>query len=174
MIKYFLILTLFLSTTFAAKNNRTFDCTKIFEERKLELVERLEHIDEQEQALEALREATTQLLDKKKVKLDAQIAKMKKLEDGITLKEDNIKKLIAKNEKVLNDIKTAKLSKISTLYAKMKAASAAGIFAKMDTKEATDILTTLPPKVLGKIFAKMDAQKAAELTHEMSLLPEKK
>ena len=56
----------------------------------------------------------------------------------------------------------------------MKAASAAGIFAKMDVKEATAILTTLPPKVLGKIFAKMDAQKAAELTHEMSLSPKKK
>lgn len=173
MIKSLFITLLFLTALFGAQSNRTFDCTKIFEERKGELVERLEHIDEQEQALEALRDATSQLLDKKKVKLDAQIAEVKKIQASVTLKEDNIKKLIADNKRILDDIKKEKLSKISTLYAKMKAASAAGIFSQMEIKEATDILSTLPPKVLGKIFAKMDAKKAAELTREMSLLPEK-
>jgi flagellar motility protein MotE (MotC chaperone) len=170
-----LLLSFFIlfNLTYAAKVNRTFDCTKIFEERKQELIERLENIDDQEQSLEALREATATLLDKKKVKIEAQLTELKKVEASVKSKEENIKKLLADNQKVLDDIQKAKLNKISTLYSKMKAGAAALVFTEMDIKEATTILNSLPPKALGKIFAKMDAKKAAELTHEMSLSPKK-
>jgi flagellar motility protein MotE (MotC chaperone) len=46
----------------------------------------------------------------------------------------------------------------------MKAASAAGILSEMDTKEASEILSSLKPKTVGKIFAKMDSKKASALT----------
>ena len=174
MIKSLALIFILTNILFATATNRTFDCTKIFEERKLELVERLEDIDEQTQALQSLKEATSMLLDKKKAKIDEEMQKIKAIQAEVDLKEENIKKLLAENKKILEDIKKNKLSKISTLYAKMKAASAANIFAKMEVKEATDILATLPPKVLGKIFAKMDATKAAELTHELALMPPEK
>lgn len=173
MIKFSLIILLTISLAWASAKNRTFDCTKIFEERKSELVERLENIDEQTQALQALKEATSQLLDKKKTKLDDEMQEIKAIAAQTKQKEENIKKLLAENKRILEEMKKNKLSKISTMYSKMKAAAAAGIFSKMNVIEARDILATLPPKALGKIFTKMDAKKAAELTHELSLMPEK-
>ncbi len=173
VIKALFIFILGVYSLQAAKANRTFDCTKIFEERKSELVERLENLDDQEQALEALRDATSMLLDKKKVKIEAQLSKIKEIEQNTKNKETSIKALMAENEKILKEIKTAKLSKITTMYSKMKAGAAAAIFEKMDLKEATIILNSLPPKNLGKIFAKMKPKKAAELTHEMNISPKK-
>jgi flagellar motility protein MotE (MotC chaperone) len=46
----------------------------------------------------------------------------------------------------------------------MKPAAAAGILADMDQDDAVMILRTLKPNIVGKIFTKMDAKKASELT----------
>ena len=46
-------------------SDRLFDCTEIFKERKSELLVELERIDEQKQALSALKVATEDLLKKK-------------------------------------------------------------------------------------------------------------
>ena len=56
------------------------------------------------------------------------------------------------------------MSKISQTFAKIKAASAANILSDMSNEEAAKILQSLKPKVVGKIFTKMDAKKASELT----------
>ena len=47
-------------------DDKIFECTKIFKERKSELLVELERIDEEKQALEALKTATEELLKKKK------------------------------------------------------------------------------------------------------------
>ena len=44
---------------------RLFSCNKIFEQRKEELLLELERIDEQQQSIEALKEATNHLLKKR-------------------------------------------------------------------------------------------------------------
>ena len=46
-------------------SDRLFDCTEIFKERKSELLVELERIDEQKQALNALKIATEDLLKRK-------------------------------------------------------------------------------------------------------------
>jgi len=66
-----LFFLIFLSASlFGANSDKLFECTKIFQERKSELLVELERIDEEKQALEALKTATEELLKKKKVALD--------------------------------------------------------------------------------------------------------
>ena len=154
--------------------SKTYDCTKVFESRKEELILELEKIDEQKQALEALQEATTALLDKKKVKLEGQQADIDKVKAEVKAKEDRIVKMVKQNKQILEDIKKAKMTKVTNIYSKMKAGAAAAIFEKMELKEASEILGSLPPKILGKVFAKMKPQKAAELTHEINKDPVQK
>ncbi|MCD4668160.1 MAG: MotE family protein [Sulfurimonas sp.] len=162
----FLLLTIFTITSLIAlqTSDRLFDCTEIFKERKSELLVELERIDEQKQALNALKIATEELLKKKESNLvqkeEIVDAKLKE----ITQKEESIKAMLKKNEDVLKELKSAKMNKIAQTFAKMKPASAANILSDMDTKEAAIILASLKPKTVGKILTKMDPKKASELT----------
>ena len=153
-----------LATSSLFSENRLFDCTKIFEERKSELLLELERINDREQALYDLKEATNRLLKKKKEKLDKQEAEINRKLKLIEEKEQNIKNMIAENRKVLEEIKKIKLDKVSTTYSKMKPKSAAAILAELDPKIAVNVLLKIKPKTLSKIFAKMDPVKASELT----------
>ena len=49
----------------------------------------------------------------------------------------------------------------------MRAGNAAKIIQEMDNDTALSILSKLSPKVLSKIFAKMDAAKAAKLSEKL-------
>lgn len=65
--KYILLIALLYSSLFSMQNSdKLFECTQIFKERKNELLVELERIDEQKQALNALKTATEELLKKKK------------------------------------------------------------------------------------------------------------
>jgi len=66
----FFFLTLSLSAL--QTSDKLFECTEIFKERKSELLVELERIDEQKQALSALKTATENLLKKKEAKLKEQ------------------------------------------------------------------------------------------------------
>ncbi len=163
--KIILLFTLYISSVFALEtSDRLFDCTEIFKERKSELLVELERIDEQKQALGALKIATEELLKKKEASLaqkeesvDAKLAQ-------ITQKEETVKKTLQINEAILKDVKNLKMSKIAQTFAKMKAASAANILSKMPSAEAVGIMQSLKPKTIGQILTKMDAKKASELT----------
>jgi len=149
-------------------SDRLFDCTEIFKERKSELLVELERIDEQKQALSALKSATEELLKKKEAKLALEEEQVDEKRAEVLEKEQNIKKMLAKNEAILQELKSTKMSKIAQTFAKMKAASAANILSEMDEGEATAILQSLKPKVVGKILTKMDANKASKLTQLLS------
>lgn len=154
-----------------AQDTNLVDCNKIFDERKNELLGEIEKIDEQQQMLQALQAATQDMLDKKE-----QILKEKELEinatmSEITKKEDNIKKMLKKNEDLLDAIKKAKDDKISETYAKMKDSKAAPILEALEAKQAAAILFSLKPQETGKIMAKMNPQKASELTALLRLGP---
>ena len=60
------IALLLLGTLLCAE---TIDCTKIFEERKSELLREIEKIDEARQSFEALQAATNVLFDKQRAAL---------------------------------------------------------------------------------------------------------
>jgi len=164
-VRYIIILFIYVLSSYALEtSDRLFECTEIFKERKSELLVELERIDEQKQALSALKTATEELLKKKEKKLNIQEEELNKKLEKVTQKEKNIKDMLAKNEKVLKDIKSTKMDKIAQTFAKMKPASASGILSGMDNKEAAAILQSLKPKVVGKILSKMDPSKASELT----------
>ena len=167
--KIILLCTLLLNSLFALQTSeRLFDCTEIFQERKSELLIELERIDEQKQALNSLKIATEELLKQKESKLSL----VEEEVDGkllkITEKEKNIKEMLKKNEAILNELKSTKMSKIAQTFAKMKPASASNILSDMEEKEAVVILQSLKPKVIGKILTKMDSKKASKLTQLLS------
>jgi len=164
-VKYILILAICYSSLFSIQNSdKLFECTKIFKERKGELLVELERIDEQKQALNALKTATEELLKQKEAKLSLKEEDLNTKLTQITQKEKTIKEMLEKNSKLLKALKSTKMNKISQTFAKMKAGAAANILSDMDTKEAVSILQSLKPKVVGKILTKMDPKKASQLT----------
>ena len=159
----YMILT-FSSLMALQTSDRLFDCTEIFKERKSELLVELERIDEQKQALSALKNATDELLKKKETRLSLQEEEITTKLTEITQKEDSIKKMLQRNELVLKELKSTKMTKIAQTFAKMKAGAASGILSGMDSMEAVAILKALKPKTVGQILTKMDTKKASELT----------
>ncbi len=163
--KIFLLTIFTLSSLMALQtSDRLFDCTEIFKERKSELLVELERIDEQKQALSALKAATEELLKKKESRLNQKEEEVDSKLLVITTKETNIKKMLSRNEIVLKELKSAKMSKIAQTFAKMKAGAASNILSDMDVNEAATILASLKPKTVGQILTKMDPKKASELT----------
>ena len=159
------LLFVFSSVVFAYQpSEKLFECTEIFKERKSELLVELERIDEQKQALSALKTATEDLLRKKETKLSQKEEVVDNKLTEISQKEENIKKMLAKNEAVLKKVESIKMNKIAQTFAKMKAASASNILSDMDSSDAALILQSLKPKTVGQILTKMDAKKASELT----------
>lgn len=146
------------------KSEKLFECTEIFKARKGELLIELERIDEQKQALEALKTATEDLLKQKKAKIsyEAEIVESKRAE--VLEKEALIKSMLEKNKEVLKQISDIKLNKIAQTYSKMKPAASANILSSMKNEDAVLILQSLKPKIVGKILTKMDAKKGSELT----------
>ena len=163
--KLLLLLTFIYSNIFALQtSDRLFECTEIFKERKSELLVELERIDEQKQALSALKTATEELLKQKESQLSLKEDAVNEKLTEATKKEASIKKMLAKNEATLKNLKSTKMSKIAQTFSKMKAASASNILSEMPSHDAITILQALKPKVVGKILTKMDAKKASELT----------
>ena len=163
--KVILLIGLYFSSAFALEtSDRLFDCTEIFKERKSELLVELERIDEQKQALGALKVATEDLLKKREANLSQKEETVDVKLAEITQKEESVKKMLEKNEAILKDVKNLKMNKIAQTFAKMKAAAAANILSDMPSKEAVGIMHSLKPKTVGQILTKMDAKKASELT----------
>jgi len=154
-----LFLALFISSLFG----ETIDCNKIFQDRKDELLRELEKIDEQTQALEALKAATNAILDKKKKLIDKKEAEVNATMQQISQKEANIKSNITQTDNKALAIKKAKDDKISETYSKMKESAAATIMQNMDDAQAAKVIFNLKPKKISKIMANMDPKKASSI-----------
>lgn len=156
---------------FTAVFAETIDCTKVFEERKVELLKEIEKIDEARQSFEALQAATNSLFDKQQAKLDSQREDLNITMSEITNRENGIKNMIEENKKLLEAINGAKNDKISDTYSKMKDSAAAGILSELSTTEAASVMFTLQAKKVSKIMAKMDPKKASKITQRLVLGP---
>ena len=156
---------------FTAVFAQTIDCTKVFEERKIELLKEIEKIDEARQSFEALEAATNALFSKQQAKLNTQKDDLNATMRKISNKEDSIKKLLQENKKLLEAINGAKNDKISETYSKMKDSAAAAILAELSTSEAASVLFTLQAKKVSKIMAKMDPKKASKITQKLVIGP---
>ncbi|MEA3521401.1 MAG: PDP protein [Campylobacterota bacterium] len=161
-----LLISLHVSAIETSKN--LFECSKIFQERKGELLVELERIDEQRQALEALQYATDDLITKREAAIEQREANVSAVLSEITAKEASIKKMLDENKQALETMKNLKMDKTSQTFAKMKAGSAAQVLSEMKIEDAAKIMMTLKPKTVGKILSKMDAQKASAITLKLT------
>ncbi|MBV5278449.1 MAG: PDP protein [Campylobacteraceae bacterium] len=149
----------------------TVDCTKVFEDRKVELLKEVEKIDESRQSFEALQGATNVLFDKQKATLKEKENNIEKIKKEIEQKEKKIALMLEENKKLLELIESKKNEKIDEMYTKMKDASAAAIMEKLPVHEAAALLFNLPAKKISQILAKMDAKKASEITQKLKIGP---
>lgn len=163
----FFVTSIFADNTSGVNRRELINCYSIFDQRRTELEAQVSEIENQQQAFQALKDATLHIINKKKAKLAQQQkeinASLKKIE---STKED-IKKLVEKNKQILANIKKAQTNKLVETYSKMRAGNAAQILQDMDENASIDILYRLSPKVLSKIFSKMDVQKAAILSTKL-------
>ena len=170
--KYLLLLSIYTaSIVWGAQNTKSYECTKIFESRKNELLIELGRIDEERQSLDALKRATEELLKKKESAVQGKDNRVDQKLQEITAKEASDKKILEENKKILAEIKQVKSDKVSQTFAKMKPSASAGILAQMSTVEASSIMGTLNSKVVGQILAKMDPKKGSEITSELRKIP---
>ncbi|MBE0491213.1 MAG: PDP protein [Sulfurospirillum sp.] len=151
--------------------SETIDCTKVFEERKSELLQEIEKIDESRQSFEALKAATNALFEKQQQSLEEQKKDINTSLEQITQKEEAIKKMLEENKQLLATIDGKKDDKLTKTYEKMKDASAAAIFEALPQNEAAAILFLLPAKKVSSIMTKMDAQIASKLTQLLKIGP---
>jgi len=162
-------LILFLPFLLFAEVNKSklINCYEIFEQRRVELEAKLDQIIEQEQAFIALKNASMNILKKKEKKIDKKLKEINNTLAKIEQTKKENEELVKKYQKILEEIKKAQTSKLVQSYAKMRAGNAAKILQNMDMNTSLEILSKLSPKVLSKIFAKMDTQKAAVLTEKL-------
>ncbi len=149
----------------------TIDCTKVFEERKSELLREVEKVDEARQSFEALQAATNALFDKQKAALKEKEASIEKSKQEIDAKHKEIASMLAENKKLLETVEAKKNEKIGESYEKMKDGAAAAIIEKLPTHEAAAILFGLPAKKISQVMAKMNPQTASTVTQRLKLGP---
>ena len=142
----------------------TIDCTKVFEERKGELLREVEKIDEARQSFEALQAATNALFEKQKNALKEREDALTKTKQDVEAKEKQIASMLAENQKLLDQVQAKKNDKMDETYIKMKDAAAAAIVEKLPAYEGAAIMFGLPAKKMSQIMAKMDPKIASDIT----------
>jgi flagellar motility protein MotE (MotC chaperone) len=147
------------------------DCTKVFEERKNELLREIEKIDEARQSFEALQAATNALFEKQKMALEEKQKGIDATKQAIEAKEKQIAAMLEENKKLLKLVEAKKNEKIDETYVKMKDGAAAAIVEKLPTHEAAAILFGLPAKKISQVLAKMNPQIASEITQRLKKGP---
>jgi flagellar motility protein MotE (MotC chaperone) len=162
-----LVIIFFPIVLFAVDNQKLLDCYEIFDQKRAELEAEAEKLLEKQEAFESLKNTYMALMKKKEEKLKQQQQEINATLVKIENEKKQIENLIKKNQKILEDIKKAKLDKITQSYAKMRPKNAASILSNMKPKDALEILQKLQPKIVAKILAKMDTNKAAKLTQMM-------
>jgi flagellar motility protein MotE (MotC chaperone) len=167
LIFIFLTTSIFSAETSKVDKSKLLNCYDIFEQRRAELEGQLAVIEEQKQAFQALKDATMNIINKKKTNLENQQKELNATLTKIETNKKEIKDLVEQNKKILQQIKEAQTDKLVQTYSKMRAGNAASILQDMDENASIDILYRLSPKVLSKIFSKMDTQKAAVLSTKL-------
>ena len=147
--------------------SKLIDCYQIFDQRRGELEAIVGQIEAQRQAFIALKDASMNILNKKEKKINKKLKDINNTLNQIKLQRQANEKLLKQYKKILQEIKNANTSKLVQSYAKMRAGNAAKILQEMDENVSLSILSRLSPKVLSKIFSKMDSVKAAKLSAKL-------
>jgi len=162
-----LLLLPLLVISFSGADDRSYECNRIFEARKDELIIELNRIDEKQQALEVMQAATQKVLDKREIHLDKREAKINEKLAKIKALKEEIEAKLQEDKQILESIEKRKTIKVIELYAKMKAGAAAAAIEAMNVDHGAMILYQLAPKQASKIIAKMAPEKAASMTERI-------
>jgi len=149
----------------------TIDCTKVFEERKHEIIAEIDKIDEARQSFEALQAATNSLFDKQRAQLEEQKNEIDIATKNVEAKEAKILAIFKENQRLLDEVNSATTSKVSETYNKMKESAAASILEALPVPDASAVMFTLPAKKISKIMAKMDPLAASKITLRLRMGP---
>jgi flagellar motility protein MotE (MotC chaperone) len=171
MVNKKIIFSILTATILYGEGNNVYNCNKIFEARKSELILELDKIDEQQQQLEALQAATQSMLDRKEQAIKK---KEKILEENMKKASEKILELnkkLKKIEETENALNKKINDRLITSYSKMNPKKASPILDKMEIVDATEILFKLTPKITGKILSLMPPQKAADVTKLLKMGP---
>ena len=147
----------------------------IHAQKREEILREYEKLELKRQEIDSFTRASKKLFDERQSQLLRWEADLNKTLLEITQKEQNISKMnelseqkiadmLAKNEQILEQIKSGNKDKMLEVYAKMKEGKVAEVLGAMDDEEAVRILYRLEPKKIAAIMAKIDAQKAATYT----------
>ena len=158
------VLLFFIVINFAFCFEVPVDCTQIFEARKEEISKELEIIDEQRQALEVFRASSAAAYEENNKKLAKKEADLNATMKVIEQKRKEIDEVVAKNEKILKELRTMTTDKVNESYAKMKDGAAAEVLSQMPRSNAATILYALDAKKISTIMVKMDPKVASEIT----------
>ena len=146
------------------KQSVGYRCNVVFENRKSELLSILDSIDDEKQSLETANQATKDILNRKSNSLNKKEDFLNEKEKKVNVKLARLQALVEKNQQILKQIKEVLSNKVTEAYAKMGASKAANILNAMDFEKAAGILFNLDPKAMSNILAKMEADKASEVT----------
>ncbi|MGH1600529.1 MotE family protein [Campylobacter majalis] len=160
----FLVCFLFFGVMVCSAYDIPVDCTAIFEARKTEIAKEIDKIDEERQALEAFRASMRSLYDENMAKLNKKEADINATLKSVEIKRKQIDEEIAKNKKILEELKAMTSDKVGESYAKMKDKAAADILSDMTRTQAASIMYALEPKKISSIMAKMQPNVASEIT----------
>lgn len=170
------------NTATQEKTSELIQCNAIFEAKKEEITRQIQEFEEKKQSLEILQKASEDLFNQrekqiktKEEQIKQQLQELQEKETAMQKmqaeSEEKVKKILAKNENILRQIREETESKVAQTYAKMKDSKAAAILSDLDLNEAANILFFLKPQEIGKILAKMEPKKAALLTETLKKGP---
>lgn len=149
----------------AKSETNTVDCNQIFEERREELLNTINKIEEAKQSFKEFKDSANSLLNDREVSIDKKDKDVQALLSEIENRKENIKKMLDENKNMLGEIKKEKDDKITMTFAKMKASKAAPILEAMDVSKSSEIIFALDPKSMGKLLSKIEPSKASTIVN---------
>ena len=106
----------------------------------------------------------TQIFEARKEEISKELEIIDETMKVIEQKRKEIDEVVAKNEKILKELRTMTSDKVNESYSKMKDGAAAEVLSKMPRSNAATILYALDAKKISTIMAKMDPKVASEIT----------
>ena len=131
---------------------------------------------EERRLMESIDQTTAASAAGERENLESRKKELKRMEDEVDKKLDQLNKLRLETEKLLAEKDAAEQKRIQDLakmYEKMSADKAAAIFGSIDRDLAIGILGKMKTKSAARILNNMDRDKAAKLTSAFSELDKK-
>lgn len=112
-------------------------------------------------------------LDNRETALLEEEKRIEMLRHELDLKRQEMESVKSEVEKLLNDLQGLKdedLSRLVEVYTAMKPDAAAPLLTRLDLKYAVEVILRMPPKKSAKLLSAVKADRAAEISREITRL----